>query len=350
MDTKTLLLACAVTLSGGVLTAPAARAAADLDSIVRAYIDTEAATYPVNATESGLHAGDARLDDTAPASHRAVVQFLHATLAQLAHLDDARLTKLQRDDRDVLAAEIGGELLEEEHVQKWRHSPDTYVGLATSAAYTLIARDFAPIAQRMQATIARERQLPRLFASAKLNLVAMPPVFVDIGLENVAGAIEFLSRDVPAAFAGVADKKAHADLAASTQQAVAAAQDFQAWLRVQQKTAHGSFVLGTENFRRLLAADMIDLTPDEVLAAGRAQLKRDQDEFAAVSRQVSPEHPNAALAVIEHSHPDATHLVPAAQETLAGIRQFIVTHKIVDLPGSDLPKVAAAVPARAYRC
>jgi uncharacterized protein (DUF885 family) len=345
MDKKTVLLAGAAILAAGTFATPGARAAgSDLDGIVRAYIDSEAASYPVNATSSGLHAGDALLDDTSPASHRAEVQRLHATLARLAHLDSARLTPLQRDDRDILAAEIGGQLLEEEHVQNWRHSPDAYVGLATQAAYTLIARDFAPAPQRMQAVIARERQLPRLFASAKLNLVAMPPVFVDIGLENVAGAIEFLGRDVPAAFTAVKDTKAQADLAASTREAVAAARDFQAWLRVQQKTAHGSFVLGTENFRRLLASDMIDLTPDQVLAAGRAQLKRDQDEFAAVSRQVSPEHPNTALAIIEHSHPDAAHLVPAAQETLAGIRQFIVTHKIVDLPGTDLPKVAETPP------
>jgi len=345
MDKKRLLLTCAVLVAGGAVTARGAHAAGpDLDSIVRAYIDSEAAAYPVNATASGLHAGDALLDDTSPAAHRAEVARLHASLVQLAHLDSAHLTQPQRDDRDILAAEIGGELLEEEHVQNWRHSPDAYVGLATSAPYTLIARDFAPVSQRMRALIARERQLPHLFASAKLNLVAMPPVFVDIGLENVAGAIDFISHDVPAAFAGVKDSKAQADLAASTQQAIAAARDFQAWLRVQQKTAHGSFVLGTENFRRLLASDMIDLTPDQVLAAGRAQLKRDQDEFAATSRQVSPQHPEEALAVIEHSHPDAAHLVPDTQQTLAGIRAFIVAHKIVDLPGTDLPKVAETPP------
>ncbi len=341
---KTLLRTSTLLVAAGALSPCRAAPAPNLNAIVQTYIDREAAAYPVNATASGLHAGDSRLDDLSPAAHRTEVEHLHETLDQLAQLDATHLTLPQRDDRDILAAEIGGQLLEEERVQNWRHSPDVYVGLATQAAYTLIARDFAPARQRMAAVIARENQLPALFAAARLNLVAMPPAFVEIGLENVAGAIDFISKDVPSAFSGVSDKRLAAQLSASTQTAVGAARDFQAWLRVQQKTAHGGFVLGTDNFRRLLASDMIDLSPDQILAAGRAQLKRDQDGFADVSRLVSPQRPADALSTIERDHPDAAHLVSAARDTLADIRRFIVAHKIVDLPSTALPKVAETPP------
>ena len=326
------------------LSAPALAASAAYNSAIKTYFDQDAAAHPVNATTLGLHAGDALLDDQSPGAHATEAHNLRATLDQLSHVPDSALSPSERNDRDILASAIVGQLLEEERVQQWRHNPDIYVGLATQGPYTLIARDFAPAAQRLAAVVARENQIPRLFAAAKLNLVAMPAVFVEIGLENVDGAISFLGKDVPAAFAGVADKAAQAKLAASTKRAVAAARDFKAWLLVQQKTAHGSFVLGSDNFRRLLAADMIDLPADKVLAAGRAQLKRDQDDFTATSKLVSPAKPADALKVLGQDHPTAAQLIPMAKDTLADIRAFIVSHKIIDLPGADLPVVAETPP------
>ncbi|MEJ0045019.1 MAG: DUF885 domain-containing protein [Rhodospirillales bacterium] len=330
----------ALVLAAATAQAAPAAPAADYTSIVKSYFDHEEAAYPVAATSLGLHAGDARLDDQSARAHGIEAHRLHATLDQLAQVDTSHLTASERDDRDVLQAEIGGQLLEEERVQQWRHNPDAYVGLATQAPYTLIARNFAPAAQRLQSVIAREKQIPGLFAVARQNLTAIPAPWLEIGLENVAGAIDFIGHDVPAAFNGVKDKKTQAALSAATKTAIAAARDFQSWLGRQKATAQGSFVYGADNFRRLLAADMIDLKADDVLAAGRAQLKRDQDAFAATSRLVDPKNPSDALKIIEQDHPDAAHLISTARGQLADLRAFIVSHKIVDLPGTDLPTVA----------
>jgi uncharacterized protein (DUF885 family) len=333
---RATLLAAAAILAG----AHAQAASPTYDAAVKTYFDQDAAMHPVAATSLGLHAGDALLDDQSARAHATEAQHLHATLNQLAAVDTTKLTASERNDRDILVAAIGGQLLEEERVQQWRHNPDTYVALATNGSYTLIERDFAPLPQRLQSVIARERQIPALFAAAKLNLVDMPQPWVEIGLEDVAGAIDFLGTDVPKAFAAIHDKKAQADLTAATKTAVASTRDFQSWLQVQKKTAHGSFVYGSDNFRRLLAADMIDVTPEAVLAAGRAQLKRDQDEFHATSQQVDPKNPGSALKVIEADHPDGAHLVSTARDQLASLRAFIVAQKIIDLPGTDLPHVA----------
>jgi uncharacterized protein (DUF885 family) len=323
------------------LAATAAHAATpDYDATVKAYIDAEALSHPVNATSLGLHAGDAQMDAVSPAFHAAEVKRLHATLASLAAVDTSKLSRPQLDDREILTAEIGGELLEEEHVQQWRHNPDTYVGLVTNGPYSLIARNFAPASVRLQAAIARETAIPAIFAAAKENLTDMPPVFIDIALEDVNGAADFLGHDLPAAFTSVNDPKAQAELAATTQKAVAASKDFAAWLTAQKPAAHGSFVLGPDNFRRLLDADMIDLTPAQVLAAGRAQLQKDHDDFLAVSRALDPAKPADALKLVEADHPDGAHLISVARDQLAMLHDFIVAKHIIDLPGQDLPKVA----------
>jgi hypothetical protein len=330
--------------ASGLIIAAAAHAAPPpsqgLDAIVQDYFDKENAAHPVNATSLGVHLGDAVLDDESPAAHHGEAHRLHETYDALYSLDASTLTPNQRDDRDILGAQIQGQLLEEEQIQQWRHNPDTYVSLATSGPYTLITRDFAPAVKRMQSVMARERSFPALFASARANLINMPPVFVEIALEDVDGAIDFLSKDVPAAFAGAGTQVAQADLKQSTAIAVKACQDFKTWLQAQQKNAHGSFVLGPDRFRVLLASDMIDLPADRILQAGQAQLKKDRDAFLATSRLVDPKTPDHALADIEADHPDAAHLVSTARDQLAMLRQFIVGHHIIDLPSNTLPKVA----------
>lgn len=314
------------------------------DDVVRAYFAGEFAAHPVNATALGLHDGDARMDAVSAKFHADEAMRLHTVLTQLGAVDVSPLTASQRNDREILVGEVGGELLEEEHVQQWRHNPDIYVSLVTNGPYTLIARDFAPAATRMRAAIAREQAIPAILAAARHNLVDMPPVFIDIGLEDAQGAADFLANDLPAAFAQVQDKKAQAALARTTKASVAACRDFAKWLTAQKKNAHGSFVLGADNYRRLLDADLIDLTPEEVLAAGRAQLKRDRDDFLAVSRVVDPAHPADALKVIGADHPDAAHLIGTAASQLAMLHDFIVAKHIIDLPGQDLPKVAETPP------
>ena len=81
-----------------------------------------------------------------------------------------------------------------------------------------------------------------------------------------------------------------------------------------------------------------------MLAAGRAQLTRDRDDFLAVSRAVDPAHPTDALKVIGADHPDAAHLTSTAASQLAMLHDFIAAKHIVDLPGQDLPKVAETPP------
>src|SRR5262249_22525737 len=149
--------------------------------------------------------------------------------------------------------------------------PGNYVNLLTYAVFEMIERDFSPLETRMKAAIARENKMPAMLAEAKKNLVDMPPVYIDMALQNLDGGISFLSDDAPAAFKDVKDVALQKQLADSTKAVVAAAKDFKAWLIAQKPKAHGSFVYGRANLQRLMASDLIDVPVEKVLAAGEAQ-------------------------------------------------------------------------------
>ena len=89
-------------------------------------------------------------------------------------------------------------------------------------------RDFAPLPERMKSATARQNAIPAMLAEAKKNLTDMPPVFIDVALDNLDGGISFLSGDMPKAFASVKDAALQKQFAASTKAAVDAAKDFKA--------------------------------------------------------------------------------------------------------------------------
>ena len=161
----------------------------------------------------------------------------------------------------------------------------------TGAIYSLIERDFAPLETRMRSVIARENEVPGMLAEARKNLTDMPPVFIDVALENLEGATGFLGKDVPEAFATISDAALKAQFAASTKAVLGAVAEYKAFLVAQKPSAHGSFVLGRDVLQHLLATDLVNVRVERVMAAGRAQLAKDRAAFLATEKLVDPQDP-----------------------------------------------------------
>jgi uncharacterized protein (DUF885 family) len=321
-------------------TGAAAAPSPSYQAIVRDYFAGQFKASPTFATATGVHDRDCELDQVSAADYARNAARLAAVKAQLLAVDGKTLSPIDRDDRDILVAEIDGQLLGETTVQQWRHNPGGYVDLMTGSVYSLIERDFAPLPTRMACVIARENQFHKTVADAEKNLSDMPSVFVDVALENLDGAIGFLKNDVPSAFTSVKDAKLQAQLAASTQSALEAANAYKVYLVAQKPNAHGSFVMGRDALQRLLASDMVNVPVERVLAAGKVQLAKDRAVYLATEKLVDPKNPSAAPGEIEADHPDAAHLISTARDGLESLQAFINAHHIVTLPSQMLPTVA----------
>ena len=339
-----LCSAAALALSGASDAAPTSPTQS-YQALVKSFFDAQWVAHPTFATGTGLHNWDDKLDDVSAAAVTREVARLKDAKAKLNAIDGTKLSQTDRDDRDVLVGEIDRQLLEDETVQLWRHDPGTYVNLLTNAAFQLIERDFAPLPERMKNTIAREKLMPAMLAEGRKNLTDMPPVFIDVALDNLEGGIHFLSNDVPAAFKDVKDAALQKELADSTKAAVAAAKDFKAWMVAQKPNAHGNFAMGRENLQRLLASDLVDVPVEKVLAAGEAQLAKDRADYLATEKLIDAKSPDKAMDEVEADHPaDAAQLISTARDGLVGLQDFIAQHRILTLPSKMLPEVAPTPP------
>ena len=174
----------------------------------RFFDDVLFAYDPVQGTQAGFHQYDAMLPSGSRAEIDAQTAALHKFEQEVDSFDARGLSAGAAADRELVLAQIRGQLLTLEVIRPWEKNPDIYSSGVSNAVFVIMSRKFAPPAVRLKSVIAREKLVPRLFQSARENLKNPPRVYTEIALEQMPGIVSFFQNDVPAAFKDVTDAPA----------------------------------------------------------------------------------------------------------------------------------------------
>ncbi|MDX6497839.1 MAG: hypothetical protein QOG23_1099 [Blastocatellia bacterium] len=315
--------------------------------LVDSYFDDYFKANPSQATGVGFHQYDHQLEDFSLAAHQRHRNQLLAYLKEFQAINPRTLSQNDRDDREIMVASIQSILLEEDRVQMWRKNPDNYSGAATGTIFSIVKRDFAPLEERLRSVIEREKQIPRALLQAREVLRNPPKIYTEIAIEQLPGNIDFFQTTVPEAFKDVKNAALLSEFKSINEGAVTALKSYQSWLQKELlPRSNGVFAIGAENYRlKLLYDEMVDVPLPRLLKIGYAQLRKDQRSFIETARRISPnKSPEEVLKELERDHASAQELIPAAQKQLDGIRQFLIDHKIITVPGGAQAKVVETPP------
>jgi uncharacterized protein (DUF885 family) len=289
--------------------------------------------YPSVATQTGVHKYDSQLEDYSRAGVDARVKSLRA-------FEQKFLALPASPDRDILISFIRAQLLDLEQVRPWGKNPDIYSSGVSNSIFTIMARNFAPPAERLKAVIARENQIPGVFAAARTNLNNPPRIYTDIAIEQIPGIISFFQNDVPKAFTAVTDQKLRGEFHKSNDTAIDALKRYQAFLQnTLIARSSGDFRLGADLYsKKLLYEEMVDTPLDQLLKIGFADLRKNQQAFKETAAKINPRKtPLQILDEASRDHPAPDHLLQSFRDVLGGLKDFISTKKIVDIPSPVLP-------------
>ena len=214
-------------------------------------------------------------------------------------------------------------------------------------SFVIMARTFAPPAERLKSVIAREKQVPAVFQAARQNLKNPPPIYVDVALEQIPGLISFFQKDVPEAFKDVKDQALLAQFQAANQKVMDELKSYGQWMEKELKPqAHGDFRIGADNYsKKLLYDEDVDIPLARLLEIGMANLRLNQQAFKETAAKLDPNKtPREILAELEKDHPAPDKLLQTFRDTLGGLKDFLSQHHIVKLPSEVLPIVQETPP------
>jgi len=262
--------------------------------------------------------------------------------------EDAKSLDYDRQvDRDLVLGYINSRLLSLEEIRGWEKNPDPYQSGITNSIFVIMARKYAPQAERLKAVIAREKQMPAVFAAARANLKNPPRIYTEIALQQTPGIVSFFEKDVPLAFNEVKDTKLNAEFKASNAAVIAALKDYQTWMKQDLlPRSNGSFAIGADNYhKKLLYDEDVDIPLDRLLEIGMADLHKNQQWFKETAAQIDPSRdPQEILKDMQKDHPEPAKLLNAYADLLGGLRSYIAEHKIMTIPSNDQPTMEETPP------
>ena len=288
---------------------------------------------PSTATSAGIHKYDGELEDYSRAG-------VAARTAKLKQFEGEFAKLLASPDRDLVLSSIRAALLELESVRNWERNPDIYSSGISSSAFTIMSRTFAPPEARLRSLISRERKMPRVFVDARANLKNPPKIYTEIAIEQIPGIVSFFQNDLPLAFKKVTDAKLLADFRVSNLAVIQSLQEYQKYLTSDVlPRSNGDFRLGAEKYaKKLLYEEMVDIPLDRLLRIGYDDLhlnqKRLRETAALIDKTKTPQQ---AIAELDKDHPAPGKLLDAFRDTLTSLRDFVIAHKIIDVPSPVLP-------------
>lgn len=295
---------------------------------------------PTLATALGEHRHDDRLDDYRPAALDAQRRVLASHLSALAELDRSELDPVNAVDAELLTARVQERLFELDQLREHEWNP--LVANPGTALYLLLARDFAPLPDRLRSLAGRMAVVPEALATARSALGAMPRVHVETAISQFEGTRNLLVGDLEDALTKAEALRREVD--PLRRAAVEAIDEHVAWLRDRLAAIDSGGEpardprIGPELFAAKLA-HQLDAAGDAeaILARAEADLERVTAEIGEVAARLSrrpagsgsPELVRQVLDELADEHPDNDTIVGLARDTLAKTTEFVREQDLV---------------------
>ena len=312
------------------------------DEYLKGYLEWR----PQTGTYLGLHEYDGKITDYSKTSIEKEVARLKDFDKKFSEIDSASLSTKKYYDWQMLKLAVKNELFQIEDLKYYNKNPMGYAGAIDVNIY--VKRNFAPIEQQIKSIIAIEKEAPKLYEAAKANLEdSLSKPHTELAISIARGSASFLGKDLLEALKEVKDSVLMKELKEVNQKAIDAINDYASFLEKEKlPKVHNNYAIGEENYRKmLLYGEGITMSPDEILAIGIKELKKEQAAFDAAAKIINPK--KAAVDVyneMQKEHPTAESLLPDARKHLEEIRQFLIDKKIITMPSEVRVKVEETLP------
>jgi uncharacterized protein (DUF885 family) len=296
------------------------------------YLDDRAERHPDAATGLGDHRYDARLPDSSAQAMADERRALDGWAARLDALDRGALSAEHQVDAAMMADSVARRVFEIDELRE--HAWNPLLANPGKALYQLLARDFAPLPDRLGSVAGRLAEIPRALAEARRQLGRMPRVHLETAIGQFDGTIALVSKEIDAALE-VAPQCA-AQLAQVRPAALEALTGHRAWLSAQLAEADGFADprIGPERFARKLSLTLSAAADaDAILARAEADLDRVSEQITELAAQISgaagPGAVRQVLGRLAEDVPDDATILEFCQAALAAQTAFVTDRRMI---------------------
>jgi uncharacterized protein (DUF885 family) len=316
------------------------------EALAQNYIEKLLELNPEWATNLGDHRYDHRMNDYSLAAVERDRKFAQSCLDSLATIDWNRLSTVNRIDLKIMHDNLESIIFQLDVLKEYEWNPLVYnIG---NGIYALIAREFAPLKERLQNVKERLESIPEIVEHAKTNLKNPPKVHTETAILQNKGNIS-MARDELNTFLDQVPELKEA-LAPIQAEAVAALENYGTWLEKELlPKSTGDFRIGDAKYRTKLRHTLeSDLTKEEILQRAEVDLEATQNTMYETAlplyKRYFSEAANgtklddkkfvckAVLDKLAEEHPTNEAIVDLAKTYLQSCTDFVRANSLMMVP------------------
>jgi uncharacterized protein (DUF885 family) len=320
------------------------------ESLAKNYIEKLLEMKPEWATGLGDHRYDGRMSDYSMAGIEQDRQFNKRYLDSLGTVNVSKLSPTNRIDYDIMKTNLQSWLFSIDTVKEYEWNPLSYnIG---NAIYGLLARDFAPLKDRLMSVKSRLEEVPRVIDAAKANLKNPPKTHTETAILQNKGNVGMVRSELNSFLDQVPEMKT--EFASVQETAAKAFEEYGTWLEKDLlPRSNADFRIGDEKFRRKLYYSLeSDLTKEEILRNAEEDLRKTQDAMYETAlplyKKFYPKMTGAkqlenrkavikgVLDKLAEKHPTNETIVDLAKQYMNTTTDFVRLHNIVTVPGEPI--------------
>ena len=297
---------------------------------------------PTFAASQGKHEFDGVLPNWTEQGLTDSIAFLDQSITGATALTG--LNAEQTYERDYLVAIARNRLFWLRVADQPHTNPAYYSDALSPSMYVM--RPYAAIDVRLRAYIKYLQAVPTAAQQIHANLhTPLPVSFIDYGKSAFGGLADYYQGDGKRAFASVHDAALQRQLSEASNAASVAMRGLSNWLETQRPSATTNFQLGAERFAQMLRdTEMVDVPLEQIEQIGRADLQRNQQAMRDACAQYAPGATVQECMRRMGAQKPQGGAVAGARAQLAGLRDFIASHDLVTIPGTEQAQVEEAPP------
>jgi hypothetical protein len=323
-------------------------------SFATATVDGLLDRQPEWATSVGDHRYDDRLTVGTSVHYEQAGRWAGERLAGLAGIDTGLLSPQLQVDAQILANQLTRLRFMIDELREYEWNP--MVANPGRAIYDLLARDFAPLADRLRSAARRLAMLPESLAAARSVLGPMPEIHIETALTQFAGTERLLTGELRRAASAVPG--AGRDLDEVLPGALEAIAGHTRWL--EERLASGRRDgfrdprLGADLFARKLTLVLdTELPVGQIVARAEADLAQASEELAAAAAEYTAAVPGvpgtgpggpgtvrAALDALAADAPDDATILGFVRDAFVAQREFVAACDLVTVFDDPLEVIA----------
>ena len=314
------------------------------DNLCLKILETMQSFYPVRSTEMGIHAYDFLLADYSSGSVKKMINKLNNYEKKLHNnFLKASLSPHDRLNYKLIKSNVDIALLDLRRICWHKKSPKLYVDEAVNGIYFLMLSDHAPLHEKRVAILARMKNVPNLFKTARKNLKNPPLVWIETTQESLESAMRFY-KEVTGELMSKFPEQADKILKISTL-AREAMNDFAIYLGEIKPGKETDFSIGKKNFNYKLSHEyFLDYDSDSLLKLGETLLEEAQSTHGAYKNYLENHHQNGQDSVFVPAIITRTDILDYYNWECNQIKVFLTQNDFITIPDKIAPVTVIETP------